>query len=584
MKLSDEVINDIRDSANIVDIIGHYIPLIKKGKGYTAVCPFHDDHDPSLSISEDKQIYKCFVCGSGGNVFSFVMNYKKCSFIEAVIEVAKLIGKPLDIEYQSKPKIESKYQKYYDILNETVNFTNYILSTYAGEVALSYLNDRGLEKDIIDYFNIGYNPSKNVLYEFLKSKNFKDEDLDKVNVCRFSDYGMSDVFYDRITFPIHDINGNPIAFSARSMDKNNPAKYVNTSSTILYTKGDVVYNYHRAKEDIKKAKRAIVCEGVMDVIAFKRVGISNVVSTLGTACTVKQLELIKSLTSHIVFCYDGDNAGQSATMKAIELALDNKIEANVIKNETLKDPDEILKTGKAKDLQNFAGNEITGIEFAFEYYKKLYPLNNYSNRKAYHLKLNDLINKLSNRYDIENYLHDLQNLTGLSKITSNNPKIEYNTRSPILRNENKYLDGLSKAEYTIISQMMMSKKAVEKYRRELGCLLDEYNDQIAAMIIEEYRQNDECSYSKLYDDTNDDNLKKVLLEIGTFETLSLKYDEDVLEGAIKRVQFEIQKTKLNDLKEKIEKCEYSNEDELNSYLKEYTSLTRVLGGKYGKDN
>ncbi|MBP5279292.1 MAG: DNA primase, partial [Erysipelotrichaceae bacterium] len=154
MRLTDEVINDIRNSADIADVVGHYIHLSKSGKNYKAVCPFHDDHDPSLSISEDKQIYKCFVCGNGGNVFTFVQNFKKVSFPEAVQEVAKIIGKPIEIDIVEK-KV-SPHQKYYDILNTMNAYCNYLLSaSKAGEEALKYLNERGLEKDVIDYFNVG---------------------------------------------------------------------------------------------------------------------------------------------------------------------------------------------------------------------------------------------------------------------------------------------------------------------------------------------------------------------------------------------------------------------------------------------
>lgn len=583
MKLTDEVINDIRNSASITEVIGHYIPLIKKGRGYTAVCPFHDDHDPSLSISEDKQIYKCFVCNNGGNVFSFVMNYKKIGFVEAVAEVSKVIGKPLDIDVENKPKAPSKYQRYYDVMDETVKFSNYILSTYAGDLAMNYLNQRGLSKEIIDYFGIGYNPVGDALYKYLKSKNIKDDDMIKTNVCRMTDFGIKDVFANRIIFPIHDINGNPIAFSGRIIDNSSEAKYVNTSSTLIYTKGDVVYNYHRAKEEIKRSKRVIVCEGVMDVIAFKRAEISNVVATLGTACTVKQLELISAISNHIVFCYDGDNAGKNATMKAIELALNLGIETYVLKNDTELDPDEIITKGKAKDLRDFANHEISGIEFAFDYYQKLYPLNNYSNRKAFHLKLSNLISMLKDPYDRENYFHDLKNLTGFTKNETQSNKIEYNKKNPIILNNEHTIDGLLKAEYIVITQMILSKKAVEIYRRDLGCLFEEINDEIASIILDEYRKNGECSFASIYDSTNNNKIKDILLEIGMIDTLPNRYEEDILNGAINRIKLEIKKIKLEDLKQKISKYENVSEEEYIKYLSEYTKLTRDLGGSYGKE-
>ena len=579
MRISEEVIQDILKSASITQVIGHYIPLIKKGRGYTAVCPFHDDHDPSLSISEEKQIYKCFVCGNGGNVFTFVQNYKKCSFVEAVAEVANIIGKPLNIEIDNRPKVVSKYQKYYDIMNDTVSFTNSIIATYAGEEAMAYLNNRGLSKEIIDYFGIGYNPKGETVYKFLKSKNYQDEDILKVNVCRMTDYGIKDVFAGRILFPIHDINGNAIAFSGRIIEKNDSAKYVNTNTNLIYEKGDVVYNYHRAKEDIKRSKRVLVCEGVMDVIAFKRAGIDNVVATLGTACTAQQLNLIKNLTNHIVFCYDGDDAGQNAIMKGIKLALSLGIEARAIKNDTDLDPDEIISRGEAKDLRDFADQEITGIEFAFDYYRKVYPLNNYSNRKSYHMALSELIEQIHDQYDRDNYYLELQNLTGLTKLATKERKIWYNKEHSNFQEQERILDGLIKAEYIVLIQMIVSKQAVEIYRSELGYLIDETNNTLANRILDEYRNFGDCSFAALFNHIDDDRMKKVLLDLGTIDTLPKVYNQEILKGAIKRIKDQLLFEQVAEVKKKMAEYEHTNSDEYIRYLQKYAELVRKINGR-----
>ena len=576
MRISEEVIQDILKSANIVDVIGHYIPLIKKGRGYTALCPFHDDHDPSLSISEEKQIYKCFVCGNGGNVFTFVQNYKKCSFVEAVAEVAKIVGKPLNIDLSQKPKAVSKYQKYYDLMNDTVVFANSLLSTYAGEDALAYLNNRGLTKEVIDFFEIGYNPKGEVLYKYLKSKKYPDEDLTTVNVCRMTDYGMKDVFANRVIFPIHDINGNAIAFSGRIIDDSDAAKYVNTNTNIIYEKGNVIYNYHRAKDDIKRSKRVLVCEGVMDVIAFKRAGIGNVVATLGTACTTDQIRLLNNLTPHIVFCYDGDKAGQNAIMKAIELCFSMGIEASAIRNDTNLDPDEIINQGEAKDLRDFADQEITGIEFAFNYYQKVYPLNNYSNRKKYYLTLSKLIDKIADQFDRDNYHIELQRLTGYTKKAVKETEVCYNNSYPNFQQHEIILDGLVKAEYIVLSQMILSKKAVELYRSDLGYLIDETNDELALKILEEYRNYDECSFASLVNHVDDEHMKQVLLDISTIDTLPMVYDEEVLKGAFAKIKSQLDFERLKEVELKIAEYEHVNNEKYERYLREYADIVRKL--------
>ncbi|MBR3227256.1 MAG: DNA primase, partial [Erysipelotrichaceae bacterium] len=308
MRISEETINDIRNSANIVDVIGHYVPLIKKGRSYAAVCPFHDDHDPSLSISEDKQIYKCFVCGNGGNCFTFVENYKKCSFPEAVIEVAQIIGKPLNIEYTA-PRKENRYRRYYDLLNDYISYANYILNaTKLGLEAREYLEKRGIDETLINEFQIGYCPQDNKIYQNLRARNYSDEDMIRVNVARMGSNGMNDVFYRRIVFPIHNSDGEPVAFTARDFSGFSESKYINSSETLIYTKGNILYNYHRAKDSARQSGNVIVTEGVMDVIAYRRAAINNVVATLGTACTASQVQQLKEMAGTVILSYDGDKA------------------------------------------------------------------------------------------------------------------------------------------------------------------------------------------------------------------------------------------------------------------------------------
>ena len=578
MRISEDIINNIRDKASISEVIGHYIPIIKKGRGYTAVCPFHDDHDPSLSIAEDKKIYKCFVCGDGGNVFTFVMHYKKCSFLEAVREVAEIIGEPLPIDIKETPKTVSPFKPYYDLLDEAISFGRYVLNTKAGALARDYLQKRGITDDLCDYFDVGYNPPGDVMYKFLASKKFQDEDMIKVNVAREDNYGqMRDVFFDRIIYAIHDQNGNPIGFTARTMNKDNQAKYINTTTTPLYSKGDIVYNYHRAKEAAKKAGRVIVCEGVMDVIAFKRADIEYAVCTLGTAMTQKQLKIIAGLNKHIVFCYDGDKAGQAATIKAVDLCLNEGIEPYVIVNRSGLDPDEILNRGDKNDLVSFSQHELTGIEFAFEYYKTVYPLNNYANKKAYNMRLSEMIIKMADKYDRDNMFVALKDVTGLSRYA---PKEEYKTikKNKQIKETSLNLNGLEKAEYTILSQMLLSKQAADIYRHDIGCLLNPQNDLIASLILDDYRHYQSTSIARIIDNSDNEEIKKRLLDLSMYELLPDEYNIDILMGAIDKVKTEIKKARFEELSGLIKNNEYANKTKMTEYLQEYSRLAKELGG------
>ena len=577
MKLTQDVIEDIRNSADIADVIGNYIPLVKKGKGYTAVCPFHDDHDPSLSISQDKQIYKCFVCGNGGNVFSFVSNFKKISFPEAVAEVSKIIGKPIEIDTYVK-KV-SKFQPYYDVLNSMITYCNYLLTgSKLGEEAMAYLNNRGMDKDLIDYFNIGFNPSNNKIYDYLKNHNFSDEDMIKAGACRMLDKGMADIFYNRIVFPIHNPEGEPIGFTAREFNQKTNSKYINSAEGLIYTKGDNLYNYHRAKEEARKNAYVISCEGVMDVIAYHKAGKDNVVATLGTACTPKQIELLGSLSKHVVLSYDGDAAGQAANIKIGTLLLDAGLQVSVIDNNTELDPDEIITQYGKNALRDLESKKITFIDFALKYYKNKYNLSNYNDRKQMTLLVSALIDKLPDEFDRENYYNELFELTKIRKRSENTTKtvVSNDYTSKISYS----IDGLTKAEYTILVDIVMSRRALDIYQKQLGYLLDEVNQKLAMLIIDDYRKNGKCSLPRLYDETGDESIKNLITTLAVSEFLPKEFNEDDLYCSIDKIKHEIKKKKLDMLTKQISKSLDSTQRD--QYLEEYQNLIRELGGYDGK--
>ncbi|MBQ1477138.1 MAG: DNA primase [Erysipelotrichaceae bacterium] len=582
MKLTEEMIDDIRNAASISEVIGHYIPLIRKGKGYTALCPFHDDHDPSLSISEDKQIYKCFVCGKGGNVFRFVQDYKKVSFPEAVKEVSEIIGKPIDIDVDRKPRPVSKYQRSYDLLNAMISYSSYLLTASKyGPDAMAYLEKRGLEKDIIERFDIGYDPNDTIMTAYLKSQKFTDEEMIRCNVGRLQDNGMRDVFHHRILFPIHNENGEPVAFSARDFEGRSDAKYINSSETEIYTKGDIIYNYHRAKDAARMAKAVIVCEGVMDVIAYARAGIDNCVATLGTACTQKQLDLIASLSNDIVVSYDGDRAGQAANMKIGELAMRAGYRVYAIDNRSDLDPDELINTYGKNTLRDLYSKKVPFLDYAIRYYREHLNLENYNDRKTMTIKVGALIDLLKDEYDRENYTNTLYEITKLRKRDGETPiKKEYNRKVA----HQVALDGLTKAEYTILLMMAYSLQAVHLFQKDLGCLLDDNDQKLAMAILDDYRRYEECSLARIYDQSEDEEMRKLIVTLATAEDLSSEYREEIFRGAMDRVKREIKQRKLRDLEKKIAKVSALSEEETNQKLEEYLKLVKELGGSHGKSS
>ena len=579
--VNKETIDDILRSVDIVDVIGHYINVIPKGKGYSAICPFHDDHDPSLSISQEKQLYKCFVCGNGGNAYTFVKNFKKVPFLEAVKEVADIAGKPIEIE--STYKKVNPNERYHNLLNDYIEYTNYCLTgTKLGLSAKEYLINRGIDEDIIKEFRIGFNPDGDKVSTVLRAKEYSDEDMIKVGVSSFGKNGLYDIFHSRITFPIHDKNGNPIAFTARDFTNFSDSKYINSGGTILYNKGDVIFNYHRAITSSKQKGYVIVTEGVMDVIAYKRAGIDNVVATLGTACTNEQIKLLKELGKIIVLSYDGDKAGKNANLKLGGLLLQEGINAEVIDNDTGLDPDEIITSNGKNALRDLASRRLSYIDYVIKFYRESYNLDNYSNRKKMAIDISSLIDKLNDQYDRDNYRNELYEITKIRINANNSVKnddIGYNVKG---KSYNELLlDGLSKAEYIILSQMAISKDAVMIFHKDLGYLLNDTNSKLASIIQDEYRKKDGCDLSTLYDEVDDEDVKNLIVNLGTVENLPSAYDKDILLGSIKRVKEEIIKQRKDYLKKKIKKS-LVMDDETKEYIKEYTDILRELGGKNGK--
>ena len=339
------VSNLIRSKTDIVDIIGERIPLVKKGKNFFGICPFHDDTNPSMSVSREKQIYTCFTCHATGNVFKFLMDYEKMSFPEALKYLGDRVG--VDTNSVRLKKVNNNNDKYYEMYDfATKYYQNNILSP-AGSMARTYLSKRGIDKDIIKKFEIGLSlPNNADLTELLLKKKYDIVDLNKAGLTN-SNY---DVYKDRIMFPLFDINGKVVGFSGRIYKDSQDNKYLNTKETPIFVKGEQLYNYHIAKEKARILKYVIIMEGFMDVIRASTIGYENVIALMGTALTHEQMKLIKRLSNNIILCLDGDNPGKAAAYKLGEEFLKEKIEVeengkNAIENAVIKAKAYNEKTG-----------------------------------------------------------------------------------------------------------------------------------------------------------------------------------------------------------------------------------------------
>lgn len=361
MNITNEIINEIRNKTDIVDIISNYIPLTQRGKNYFGVCPFHDDHSPSMSVSKEKQIYTCFSCGATGNVFTFVSEYEHINFYDAV----KLLGSKLgyNLGNITNKKNEDKSIEIYEL---AYKFYQNNLNTSLGKNALLYLENRKIDKETIKKFKIGLSLSKTSLTDYLINKNIPMQQL--IDLGLTSDTG-SDLFSNRIMFPLYDLQGNVVAFSGRIYNTKDASKYINTKETKIFKKGNLLYNYHQAKDVLKKSESIIVMEGFMDVIRASTIGINNCVATMGTAFTKQHANLLRKMTDNIILCFDGDSAGEEATTSAIEILKEIDINPKVIRLEENLDPDEyILKYGKEK-FKSKISNPENSIDFLMKLYK-----------------------------------------------------------------------------------------------------------------------------------------------------------------------------------------------------------------------
>lgn len=549
-RIPENVINDIRNRTDIVEVVSQYVPLTKKGKNFVGVCPFHDDHNPSMSVSSDKQIFHCFVCGAGGNAFGFVQRFENIGFLESVKRVADLSNLPFDFDVSSYSQVKNKeYQPLYDVLNDAIEFSSYGLLSIDGKPYYEYLTKRGIHEDIMKKFSIGFNPKENRLYEFLKAKKHKDEDMVSANVVRISQQGMQDVFFNRITIPIHDGFGNPVGFTARVIDDSSDAKYINTAETPIYIKGNLLFNYHRAKDSTKKQGKIYVVEGAMDVIAFAKAEIDNVVATLGTACTGEQIKLLKSLNSTVCIFYDGDRAGQDATYKVGKLAVERGLNVEIVKNDHNLDPDEIIEAHGKEELREVSKKTISWIDFLFYFLMKKFNLNNYSEKKEYAKIIGEEISRLSDQFEKDSYYNQLRQVSGfdLSQGQSDaqipDRQSQYERKSELFSPKN----GLINAQYQILSLLLVSKQANELYRHDLGFLPTNVYNDLALQVIDYYRNHDEIVIADLLTFIKEEDVKKVLLEITNWELAPTSYHEEVMQEAISKIKNSMISEKINTL-------------------------------------
>lgn len=556
MAISNEEIKNIQNSANIAEIISSYISLEKKGKNYFGVCPFHDDHNPSMSVNVEKGIFTCFVCHKTGTVFTFVQDYLNIPFLEAVKVVADKIGITLSAGY----KTVSKYDKHYEALDLAIKFYQNNLRSSEGTEAREYLNKRGINDEIIDEFNIGFAPKNyDTIVKLLTSKGFDENTLLETGLINRNNT-LYDIFRDRITFPIHNARGNPVGFSARIYKDIDEAKYVNTKETVIFKKGEILFNYHRAQNEARRLKYLVVVEGQMDAIRLYASGIKNVVATMGTALTSYHADLLKKTNVKIILCMDNDAAGEMATLKNGEILESVGCDLSVLRITDAKDPDEYILKHSKEEFIDALDHATTFFDFKMKLLKKDKNLNKVDDVSKYINQVIKELNKSSDEVLIDLTVNKLVEEFNIDKNVLLNKiiKVESPKTVKIEATPKKKISKNHRLASTLLYYMMNDVKYIKLYEQELSYIpekkyMDIANDILAFYLKYNYINIADFITNEIESDYYNDVLDIIDSNIDT-ELIDNEYV-----GIINKIKIWIDDNKIEELKIKLQNVTDINE-------------------------
>lgn len=551
--LSQDKIKEIRNSVDIVDVISDYLPLTAKGKNFFGVCPFHADHSPSMSVSREKQIYTCFSCGASGNVINFVMDYENIDFKEALKKLADKAG--ISFEIGNIKKIPVKNQKLYEIFETSQKIYQNNLNSEVGIKAKQYLKDRDINNDIIKEFGIGLSIKENyLLTNILKKKGYNDKELIDSGLVGNGDNGLHDIYYNRIMFPLYDLNGKVVGYSGRIYDMKDTSKYINTKETAIFKKGELLYNYHKAKDEARKQGKIIVMEGFMDVIAAYKVGIKNVVATMGTAVTSNQANLLKRMAKEIILCFDGDEAGAKATSSCIEELNKLGVTPKVVRLEENLDPDEYIKKYGSQFL-NKIENPINVMDFKLTYLKKNKNLEDNIEYADYILnvlkevkKIDDIILKNLTLQKLSEESHLGLDILKEKLENMSEPQKEVKIEEPEIKHK-EITTAAFKAEQSLMYYLIQHKEVVTIFNNNKVFLQTDRFRKLALEVKNLSREGDIQIADLLIEFANNEEYKKTVSELLSLN-LKDEYTKEEILGyiyTIKLNNIKKERIRLNDL-------------------------------------
>ena len=598
---NEDFIEKVRFSNDIIDVVSEYTNLKKSGQSYKGLCPFHDEKTPSFNVSPDQQLYYCFGCGVGGNIFNFIMEVEGLNFSEAVEFLAERanIELPQQSNSQARQRKRSQRNKLLKIHKLATQFYNYLLlESELGRQAYNYLVERGFDEETIEKFQLGFAPDRwQGLYNFLSDKGYEDEILLKSGLIlpRKNNDGYYDRFRNRVMFTIFDHRHQAIGFGGRVLSSDEEPKYLNSPSTPLFDKSENLYGLNWAKKEMRQTDEVIITEGYTDVITASDFGIENVVASLGTSLTTQQAKILKRYVERVYIAYDADAAGAQAALRGLEILKKEGLEVKVINLGNDKDPDEYIKEeGKEKFLQ-LKNNATSLIQFKINQVLKNKDLANVDERVNVVQKILPILYAIDDSVEREEYLKQVAEklqirLEVLRTELNKFEKSQQQHRKDRERNNNNNLkkgielndpkkDGYQNAVNGLFKLILTNSRLIQKAEEglDMADFAEEAHRQLFSAICEVYQSDNKLETNEIYNRLSAESAQKLLTKLAvqgsTFDS-QVNRDE-ILKDYIKKIKGYQSGMKKEDLESKIKQAEQNkNYQELNQLLEEYQDLFR----------
>lgn len=581
MRIPDNILEDILTKVDIVEVISSHLPLKHTGRNFKALCPFHHEKTPSFMVSPDKQIYHCFGCGESGNAFKFLMRYERMEFPEAVEILAKKAGVVLPKTQSKDYKNESYITQFYKI-NEIVCFF-YInsLNSKESEVAKNYLLKRGLKQETIKLFRLGYALEKwDALINYLRLKNFSLTLIEKAGLILSKEGGgYYDRFRNRIIFPIFDIKSRVLGFGARVLDNTLP-KYINSPETPIYTKGKNLYGLNLSKDSIREKDFVVVVEGYLDFITPYQAGLKNIVASLGTALTLEQARLIKRYTHNVVMVYDGDTAGELATLRTLDIFIEEAMNVKVVSLPQEYDPDLFTRHKGIESFEDKIENAQNLFDYKLAVLKLLYNVKEIDGKTKIASSMLETISKFKNAILKSEYIKrlaqelDIREDALLQEIKKAKFERSYADLDEAVQ---KKALNINPTEKLLIKLMLEERELIERIRQNLEStdFQDERISRIVSIMFDLIEQGKNIEPNILMNYLNEESIWQVLGESMFLPEVSLQNKEKIIDDCIKRIKCEKLRLKRQHLHDQIKTAQkLGDEEKLHRLMQEFHYLTK----------